>query len=87
MIFLSCLCPCVAHMLATDNGFTGSGLSVYGSLQQLLALGHFRPGPQQSYLNVRKCVRLGMSLCKRVRFLYFGSPDDKRPCDPPPGKM
>lgn len=70
-------------MLVTDNDFTGSGLSVYGSLQQLLALGHFRPGPQQSYLNVRKRVRPGMSLCKRVHFLYFGFPgDNKRPCDP-----
>lgn len=69
-------------MLGTDNGFTGSGLSVYGSLQQLLALGHFRPGPQQFYLNVcvyvyaRACARLCACVCAFCPCpSAFGSPD------------
>lgn len=60
-----------AHMLVTDNGFTGSGVSVYGSVQMLLALGHFRPGPQLYYLHVCMCacVSMWVSLFTHVCFL------------------
>lgn len=77
-IFWSCLCPCIAHMLVTDNGFTGSGVSVYRSVQRLLALGTSVRGPN---CIICMCVYGMVCACMCVFCPYpaaFGSLDYER---------
>lgn len=54
-------------MLASDNGFTGSGVSVYGSLQMLLALAtSVHPGPPLYYLHVSVCACVSVFVRQRA---------------------